>query len=63
MEDIKLSLLWPLVVLQALLAVIGLISLRRAEATRGPKWVWAIILVFGNIMGCIAYFTLGRKDV
>jgi len=63
MEEIKLSLIWPLVALQALLAIIGLLSLRKAEATNGPKWVWALVLIFGNLMGCIAYFTLGRKDV
>ncbi|WP_410512338.1 PLD nuclease N-terminal domain-containing protein [Paenibacillus sp. BR2-3] len=62
MEEIKWSLVWPLLALQALLAVIGLFSLRKAEATRGPKWLWLIILIFGNLLGSIAYFTFGRKD-
>ncbi|KWX82823.1 transcriptional regulator [Paenibacillus riograndensis] len=62
MEEIKWGLLWPLLALQVLLAVIGLVSLVKAEQTRGPKWLWVIILIFGNLLGSIAYFTVGRKD-
>jgi len=63
MEDINWALLWPLLALQVLLAVIGLFSLRKAESTRGPKWLWAFIIIFGNIVGSIAYFIFGRKDI
>ncbi|KGE20941.1 PLD nuclease N-terminal domain-containing protein [Paenibacillus wynnii] len=63
MEEINWSLLWPILALQLLLAVIGLLSLRRAEATRGPKWLWVIIILFGNVVGSIAYFVFGRKDM
>jgi hypothetical protein len=52
----------PLIGLQLILAVIGLISLYKAEATRGPKWLWVIIIVCGNILGSVAYFVIGRKD-
>ncbi|KWX77851.1 transcriptional regulator [Paenibacillus riograndensis] len=62
MEEIKWGLIWPLLALQVLLAVIGLVSLVKAEQTRGPKWLWVIILIFGNLLGSIAYFTVGRKD-
>jgi len=63
MEDVNWALIWPILALQVLLAIIGLISLRRAEATRGPKWLWVFILIFGNIFGSIAYFVIGRKDI
>ena len=63
MEDINWALIWPLLALQLLLAVIGLISLRKAEFTRGPKWLWALIIIFGNMVGSIAYFIIGRKDM
>ncbi|GGG11451.1 negative regulatory protein YxlE [Paenibacillus albidus] len=63
MEDIPWGLIGPLVGLQLLLAVIGLISLSKAESVRGPKWLWAIVIVLGNLIGTIAYFTAGRKDV
>lgn len=56
------SLIAPLIGLQLILAVVGLISLYKAEATRGPKWLWVIIIVCGNILGSVAYFVIGRKD-
>ncbi|OKP67949.1 transcriptional regulator [Paenibacillus helianthi] len=62
MDEIKWGLIWPLLVLQAVLAIIGLISLAKAERTRGPKWLWVIILIFGNLLGSVAYFTIGRKE-
>ncbi|MCE3203224.1 PLDc_N domain-containing protein [Paenibacillus sonchi] len=62
MDEIKWGLIWPLLALQVLLAVIGLVSLGKAEQTRGPKWLWVIILIFGNLLGSVAYFTVGRKD-
>ncbi|BCG61003.1 PLD nuclease N-terminal domain-containing protein [Paenibacillus sp. URB8-2] len=62
MKTIDLSLLWPLFALQGLLAVIGLVSLARARSVRGPKWMWAIIILLGNLLGSLAYFTIGRKE-
>ncbi|CAH1057929.1 PLDc N-terminal domain-containing protein [Paenibacillus pseudetheri] len=63
MEDVNWGLIMPLIILQALLAIIGLISLAKADRVRGPKWLWIIIIIFGNILGSVAYFTIGRKDV
>lgn len=63
MEDINWGLIMPLIILQALLAIIGLISLAKSDRVRGPKWLWVIIIIFGNMLGSIAYFTIGRKDV
>lgn len=63
MEEINWGLIMPLIILQALLAIIGLISLAKAESVRGPKWLWLIIIIFGNMLGSIAYFTIGRRDV
>ncbi|QWU15479.1 Phospholipase_D-nuclease N-terminal [Paenibacillus sophorae] len=62
MKTIDLSLLWPLFALQALLAVIGLVSLSRARSVRGPKWMWVFIILLGNLLGSLAYFTIGRKE-
>jgi hypothetical protein len=63
MEGVKWGLIMPLIILQALLAIIGLISLAKADKVRGPKWLWIIVIIFGNILGSVAYFTIGRKDV
>lgn len=57
------QLLLPLFLLQLTLMVIGLIDLfRRDRQTRGPKWVWAIVIVLGELLGPIVYFAAGRKD-
>lgn len=61
--DLNLGLIMPLLILQALLAIIGLISLAKDDRVRGPKWLWIIIIIFGNMLGSIAYFTIGRKEL
>lgn len=63
MLELNWGLIAPILILQLLLAVIGLISLAKAEveSVRGPKWLWVIIIVFGSIIGSICYFTIGRK--
>lgn len=63
MKDVDWSLIWPLIALQVVLAIIGLFSLRKTETTMGPKWVWAIVILFGNLVGSILYFTVGRKNI
>lgn len=63
MNDIHWGLIGPLLALQVLLAVIGLISLTKTEQVRGPRWMWVLFLIFGNLLGSIAYFTLGRRDL
>lgn len=58
-----LPLIWPLIVIQLGLMVFALIDLNRRSATRGPKWVWALVIIFVNIIGPIVYFVIGREDV
>lgn len=47
------------------LKVTALADLRRRPAAeiRGPKWVWAVIVVLVNSFGLapLSYFALGRK--
>ncbi|WP_136608345.1 PLD nuclease N-terminal domain-containing protein [Paenibacillus dokdonensis] len=61
--DIPWNLLAPLIFIQLILSVVGLISLYKAESTRGPKWLWVIIILCGSLLGSVAYFVVGRKDV
>ena len=51
-----------LVIAQLTLMVSALVSLvrRPATAVRGPKWLWALIIVFGELIGPILYFALAR---
>lgn len=61
-SNIPWNLIMPILVLQLILAVVGLVSLYKTEATRGPKLLWLIIILCGNIFGSVAYFVFGRKD-
>ncbi|NLS78644.1 MAG: PLDc_N domain-containing protein [Chloroflexi bacterium] len=52
----------PIVVLQLILMVVALLDLVRRERTRGPKWMWALIIVAGELLGPIAYLVFGREE-
>ena len=50
-----------LVVVQVALLVFSLVDLARRDHVRGErKWVWALIIVLGNLPGAIAYLVAGR---
>lgn len=57
-----LSIVLPLIIIQLILMVIALVLCVRAEQTRGPKWMWILIIVFGNMLGSIAFFIFGRRN-
>jgi hypothetical protein len=57
-----LPLLIPLIVLQLGLQIWALVDLARREATNGPKWLWAVIIVLGEMLGPVVYFIAGRKE-
>jgi hypothetical protein len=54
----------PVIVIQLGLMVVALIDLERDErhVRGGNKIVWALIIVFVNIIGPILYFAVGRED-
>ena len=57
-----LPLLIPVLILQIALMVIALVDLIKREKTRGPKWLWGIIIVFGELLGPIVYLIFGRVE-
>ncbi len=57
-----LPLLIPLFLIQLGLMIAALVDLIKREKTKGPKWMWIIIVVFVNIIGPIIYFVVGRED-
>jgi Phospholipase_D-nuclease N-terminal len=69
MPELKLeqivALLAPIVVIQFGLLIAGLIDLGRDErrVRGGNKLVWALIIVFVNLLGPVIYFVAGREDV
>jgi hypothetical protein len=60
--EIPWNLIAPLLAIYLILAVMGLTSLYKADSTRGPKWMWAIVILFVSVIGPVAYFVIGRKE-
>jgi hypothetical protein len=52
----------PLVLLQLTLMIVALVDLIRREKTRGPKWIWALVIILGELIGPIIYFIFGREE-
>lgn len=68
MADLKteqvIALLAPIVLLQLGLMIAALIDLERDErrVRGGSKLVWAVVIVFINVIGPIVYFVAGREE-
>jgi hypothetical protein len=52
----------PILVLQLGLMVFSLVDLARREKVRGPKWLWVVIIVFGELVGPVVYLLVGRVE-
>lgn len=61
LANINWGLIAPLIVVQAILMIVALIDLARIHATNGPKWLWALIILFISLFGPVIYFIVGRK--
>ncbi len=57
-----LPLLIPVAVIELGLMVVALIDLLRRERTKGPKWVWLLVVLFVGLIGPIVYLVFGRED-
>ena len=57
-----IPLLAPLVIIQLILVVIALLDLKKRPGTRGPRWLWVVIILFVNLIGPILYFVVGKED-
>jgi hypothetical protein len=53
----------PLVLIQLVLMIAGLVDWSKRERTRGPKWVWLVVILVFSIIGPVAYFLIGREEV
>jgi hypothetical protein len=58
----SLPFLIPLILLQLVLMIVALLDLIRRKRAKGPKWVWALVIVFVNIIGPIVYLLFGREE-
>ncbi len=64
-EQIKDMLPWliPLAVIELTLAVVALVDLARRKKVRGDsKIIWALLIIFINIIGPIVYLIGGRGE-
>lgn len=52
----------PALLVQLILLVVALIDLMKRENTRGPKWVWLLVILLVNIFGPIVYLLFGRDN-
>ena len=53
----------PIILVELLLLIIALVDLVRRERTRYlPKWAWALLVIFIQIFGPVAYLILGREE-
>jgi len=57
-----LPLLLPLLLVWLVMLIAGLADLVRRQNTRGPKWVWYIVVVCFSILGPVLYFLVGREE-
>jgi hypothetical protein len=57
-----LPLLVPVAVLQIILLVIALLDLLHRQKTRGPRWAWALAILFVQMIGPIVYLVLGKEE-
>lgn len=57
-----LILIAPLNVLQLLLMIIALVVCVRSQEVNGPKVMWVLIILFGNLIGSVLFFVFGRRS-
>jgi hypothetical protein len=59
-----IPLLIPILIIQIGFQIAALVNLyhQPVENIRGNKWIWAAIIVLGEIIGPIIYFILARKE-
>ncbi|KAB2333525.1 PLD nuclease N-terminal domain-containing protein [Bacillus mesophilum] len=62
LNEINWELLLPFFILQGILLILALIDIFRNKQLNGPKWMWILIVLVGNILGSILYFVIGRRQ-
>ena len=66
MENIDIGqlllLLSPIIIIQLVLMIIALWDLIKREKTKGPKWLWVVIILLVNFIGPIIYLVIGREE-
>ncbi len=58
----NIMLLLPILLVQIGLQVYAIVDLVKREHTKGPKWMWVIIIIAGEMLGPVAYLLFGRQE-
>lgn len=48
-------------ILEFLLLVVSYVDLWKRPRTRGPKWLWGILIFLVNYLGPVVYLVWGRR--
>ncbi len=58
-----LALVVPLMIIQLVVQIIALVDLyKREHVVGGKKWIWVLVIIFGELVGAALYLIFGRKD-
>ena len=64
LETLKelLPFLIPVLILDLCLIGWALVDWARRKRTKGPKWVWLLVILFVSTFGPIIYLVFGREE-
>jgi hypothetical protein len=62
LTEINWGIIIPLLVINMILIIIGLIDWARTDETNGPKWLWLLVILFVSMLGPVLYFVIGRRQ-
>ncbi|MGM0776514.1 PLD nuclease N-terminal domain-containing protein [Cytobacillus firmus] len=62
LESINWAIIAPIVIIQLILMAVAINDLVKIEKANGPKWMWALVIIFINLLGPIIYFIFGRRS-
>lgn len=51
----------PIILIQLFLMGLGITQLFKNDVNYLPKWVWALIIIFGQILGPVIFLIFGKK--
>jgi len=57
-----LPIVLPVILVGFILAMVALIDLYRNKKRRNNVFIWTLLIIFGNTLGPILYFVIGRKE-
>lgn len=58
----NLPLLAPVMLVWLIMLIAGLSDLVRGRETRGPRWLWYVVVICFGILGPALYFLYGRQE-